>query len=319
MPGLPGIAIGIPFRRGGGASWDAFWKSQPEVLFFGLYSEISGGQMPNKVTGATDFLTVAGVAGSETYQAPDTAPYQIADTDYIWFKTDVSQRTTTTAELIGYDFTRTIIKYANTSPYVIEAIMILSSDVDTAKMRDDFDLSVWWNDTLSAHGNLKGNRSSGKSVWTAESVVPEMLYTNTGGQGDRRAIIDITNTILFQTPISAIIDGASVNTTYFQPSAQDVAEKYIRFDFKTGNSKYISEARWYQDLTTSHGTWKWQGSNDASTWVDIGNSFTLGGGTNNYHTELNGNVTGYRYYQLIGVSGINSNACYIREIEFKIG
>ena len=55
-----------------------------------------------------------------------TAPYETADTDYIWFKTDSSQRTTTTAELIGYDFTRTIVKYANVTPYAIEAIMILT-------------------------------------------------------------------------------------------------------------------------------------------------------------------------------------------------
>ena len=151
-------------------SLSSYWSHQPEVLFFGLYSEISDGKMPNKVDGGATFLTVAGAAGSETYQAPNTAPYQTADTDYIWFKTDVSQRTTTTAELIGYDFTRTIVKYANTAPYAIEAIMILSSDVDTAKMRDDFDLSVWWSNVLSAYGNVKGNRGVGQSVWTAESV-----------------------------------------------------------------------------------------------------------------------------------------------------
>ncbi len=165
------IGIGIQFSRGGGQSWESYWVSQPEVLFFGLYSEISGGQMPNKVTGATDYLTVAGVAGSETYQTPNTAPYQTADTDYVWFKTDVSQRITTTAELIGYDFTRTIVKYGNVSPNAIEAIMILKSDVDTAKMRDDFDLSIWWSNVLSYHGNTKDNRAAEKSVWTAESVL----------------------------------------------------------------------------------------------------------------------------------------------------
>ena len=172
------IGKGIsPFiRSGGGTSWSSYWPHQSEVLFFGLYSEISGGQMPNKVTGATDFLTVAGVAGSETYQCPNTAPYQTADTDYIWFKTDVSQRTTTTAELIGYDFTRTIVKYANTAPYAIEAIMILSSDVDTAKMRDDFDLSVWWDNTLSAHGNVKGNRGVGQNVWTGYEIESSALF-----------------------------------------------------------------------------------------------------------------------------------------------
>lgn len=152
-------------------SWQTYWTHQTEVLFFGLYSEILGGQMPNKVDGGATFLTVAGVAGSETYQCPNIAPYQTADTDYIWFQTDVSQRTTTTAELIGYDFTRTIVKYANTAPYAIEAIMILSSDVDTAKMRDDFDLSVWWSNVLSDYGNTKDNRAAERSVWIPEGTI----------------------------------------------------------------------------------------------------------------------------------------------------
>ena len=67
--GLGWIGMGrkFAFRQGEG-SWSSYWTQQSEVLFFGLYSEISGGQMPNRVPGATDFLTVAGVAGSETYQ-----------------------------------------------------------------------------------------------------------------------------------------------------------------------------------------------------------------------------------------------------------
>jgi len=167
-----GLTIGnyIGIGKNSGISLSQYWSHQSEVLFFGLYSEISGGQMPNKVTGATDFLTVAGVAGSETYQAPHTAAYEAADTDYIWFKTDESQRTTTTAELIGYDFTRTIVYYEDTAPNAIVAIMILSSNVDTAKMRNDFHLSIWWNGLLSIYGRLKSNRGAGKSTWTSESV-----------------------------------------------------------------------------------------------------------------------------------------------------
>lgn len=157
-------------QQGGGQSWTSYWASQSKVLFFGLYSDIAGGQMPNRKSGSSDYLTVAGIAGSETYQCPNTAPYIAADTDYIWFKTNESQRTATTSEMIGYDFTRTIVKYANSSPYAIEAIMILSSDVDTAKMRDDFDLSIWWDNTLSDYGNLKGNRGMSQSVWTPENV-----------------------------------------------------------------------------------------------------------------------------------------------------
>ena len=158
-------------------NWAAYWATQPEVLFFGLYSDISGGQMPNRVPGATDYLTVAGAVGSETYQCPNTAPYIAADTDYIWFRTDTTQRTTTMAELIEYDFIRTIIKYDNTAPYALRWIMILSDDFETArenKMRDSFDLSIWWSDVLSSHGNVKGNRGAGRSVWTPE-FSPEFL------------------------------------------------------------------------------------------------------------------------------------------------
>ena len=111
---------------------------------------------------------------------------------------------------------------------------------------------------------------------------------------------------------------------------------YFRYDFATPT--IVDEAKWYQmsgthsspGCTDTHGTWKWQGSNDASAWTDIGNSFTLGGSTlavtnsgpggyyqaTQVHTELNGNTTAYRYYQLVHVSGAVSSNPYLIEIEF---
>ena len=157
--------IGNRIGRRAGGSWMRFWATQSDVLFFGLVSEISGGQMPNKVTGATDYLTVTGAAGSYTFECPNTAPYIAADTDYIWFEVDETLRTTTESELVSYDFTRSIIKYEDVSDYSIEAIMILSSDVDTNKMRDDFHLSIWWSDVLSLHGSVKGNRGIGQAKY----------------------------------------------------------------------------------------------------------------------------------------------------------
>ncbi len=168
-----GIGIGIQFSRGGGQSWASYWVSQPEVLFFGLYSEISGGQMPNKVTGSSDYLTVAGAVGSETYQCPNTAPYIAADTDYIWFKTDETQRTVTTAELIGYDLQRTPVKYQDASPNEIVAIIILNAAVTGTKRNylfRDMWLSVWWDDSFSDYGHVKDNRGAGQQLWTPEAV-----------------------------------------------------------------------------------------------------------------------------------------------------
>ena len=149
---------------GGGAfNWLAYWASQPEVLFFGLYSDISGGQMPNRVTGSSDYLTVAGAVGSETYQCPNTAPYIAADTDYLWFQIDTTLRTVTTAELIGYDIPRTPVKYEDNAPNEIIAIMILKAGSTITgtkydRLFRDMWLPILWDGILNAYGHIKSNR-----------------------------------------------------------------------------------------------------------------------------------------------------------------
>ena len=166
-----GIGIGIGRKR---KNWSRYWATQSEVLFFGEISKITDGKLYNQKSGATDYLTVTGSAGSYTFQCPNTAPYITADTDYIWFKTDETPRSTTEAELITYDFTRTIVKYGDVSPNSLEVIMILSSTLVTDsvkenRMRNDFKLSVWWNGiTCSDYGKTKDNRSVEKSTWTTE-------------------------------------------------------------------------------------------------------------------------------------------------------
>jgi hypothetical protein len=160
--------------------FNAVWTPQKlgdKILFWGKYSEISSGQMPNKVTGSTDFLTVSGSVGSETYQCPNTQDYIDADTDYIWFKTNLVQRNTTTAELVGYDFPRTIIKYDNISPYALREIIILKvGEVLTSNeenhLRDYANLSIWWSNVLSFHGILKGNRNLSQSLWEGGHIEP---------------------------------------------------------------------------------------------------------------------------------------------------
>lgn len=142
--------------------WITYFSNNPNVLFFGLYSEISGGQMPNKVSGATDYLTVTGVTGSEIYQAPHTAPYEGADIDYIWFRTDSTQRAVTTAELIGYDFSRTIVKYDSVTGELISILILKSTAVVSGAFRDSLfyymDLPIFWDDSLNNYGHLKFNR-----------------------------------------------------------------------------------------------------------------------------------------------------------------
>lgn len=156
-------------------------------------------------------------------------------------------------------------------------------------------------------------------------------YTNPGGSGNRTSTGDGTVTVSFGGTWTGLIAGEMQNlvdggfgnngTDSFDASVSPVTSShYIRFDF--GTAKVIDEAKWYTNSgATAQGTFKWQGSNDASSWTDIGSSFTLSGtgSSPQTQTQLNGNTTGYRYYQLLGVSGTFNNGPWNQELEFKIG
>jgi hypothetical protein len=161
--------------------------------------------------------------------------------------------------------------------------------------------------------------TSGKRV--LPSITVSTSYANTGGTGNRTGIISVSATIGTDTgAIANLVDGsyaAASTNAWAAANGASVAGTYIRFDF--GSAVVINEAKWYQNAAVGLGTWKWQGSNDASTWTDIGTSFTLGGATTQTQTSLNANVTSYRFYQLLGVSGTSANTAWNTEIEFKIG
>lgn len=153
------------------------------------------------------------------------------------------------------------------------------------------------------------------------SVSPS--YSNASGAGNRTASVAVTvsGTSLTTNAPSNLVDGAFANNTTdsiaFVPGAAAAGE-WIQFDFGLGAERVITEAKWYQANTATHGTWKWQGSGDGSTWTDIGVGFTLGGATTQVQTELKTNGTAYRFYRLLGVSGNVSGSPYIQEVEFKI-
>lgn len=98
-----------------------------------------------------------------------------------------------------------------------------------------------------------------------------------------------------------------------------VAGLFIKFSFKQG-PVVITEVTMYQSTVNNQGDWKWQGSNDGTTWTDIGGSFTLGGALTQVQTSLNGNVTAYSQYRLLGVSGATvPSTTDIQEFTFKQG
>lgn len=145
-------------------------------------------------------------------------------------------------------------------------------------------------------------------------------YSNTGGSGDRTGLITITQSNAspvypFVNP-GILIDGSTTGTgSYLRLFCAD--GEWITFDF--GSAKVVDEARFYQTAARTQGTWKFQGSNDGSSYTDIGSSFTLGDNlTTQTITAISGNTTSYRYLRLIKVSGSTDDTTWTPEIEFKI-
>lgn len=149
---------------------------------------------------------------------------------------------------------------------------------------------------------------------------PGTSYANTGGTGDRRSIITQTNSGIVNgtAPYDYWLDGNTAdNHDYFTGGALS-GSVYVRWDHGAGNSRVINQAKFYQQTRDFHGFWKWQRSNDASSWTDIGHQFLLGGDTEQIITSPGGNTTASRYQQIVGVSGSTSSAPWVYEFEFKI-
>ncbi len=146
--------------------------------------------------------------------------------------------------------------------------------------------------------------------------MPTTSYSNPGGTGARVRYIAIALVGSYSGSGGLLINGDTTGTGFFFSGG--AASGYsLTFDFGS-DQVIIDEAKWYQDINTSHGTWKWQGSDDGSTWTDVGTGFTLGGVATQTQTELNGNTTAYKQYRLQGVSGTASSAPWLYEIEFQI-
>jgi hypothetical protein len=154
---------------------------------------------------------------------------------------------------------------------------------------------------------------------TGEYVNSIFLGTSVYVTGDRRSTITATSAGSINPSdgaASLLLDGdftSSGDTTFYGNSVDST--RYVRFQFDS--TKVIDEAKFYQVAANSYGVWKWQGSDDASTWTDIGASFTLGGVVTQTITTLSANTTSYLYYQILGVSGTMSATNFVREFEFK--
>jgi hypothetical protein len=175
--------------------------------------------------------------------------------------------------------------------------------------------TVRLSDTALAHVVIGDADTSHLDFFTpTETDDASAEYANAGGTGDRRSIIALTTNVSNTFgAVTLLLDGSLANNYYY--SNQAAVDKYFLFNF--GHPVKITEAKYYQSSAVAQGTWKWQGSNNGSTWTDITAEFTLGA-TNPQTVDLSSNTSYYIFYRLLGTAGNLSNAPYAREWEFEI-
>ena len=146
---------------------------------------------------------------------------------------------------------------------------------------------------------------------------PEPSYANEGGTGNRASLITVTtDATQGGGALSNLIDGnigSDSSIAWWWQNLQSGRE--LRFAFL--DPKAIDQFKWYQDVATTHGDWKMQGSNNGSLWVDLSSNFTLGGVAQVVDLDLY-NGTRYTQYRLLQMSGVTSHSPWLQEIEFRI-
>lgn len=135
--------------------------------------------------------------------------------------------------------------------------------------------------------------------------------------GDRTGTITVTTTATVGGgSVSDLVNGNTTENTFFWNGAQSTRSVTYQFS----SAVIINGARWYQSTATAHGTWKWQGSNDGSSWTDLGGfaqTLSRVDGSQDEFTNFGGNTTGYLYYRMLQTSGSTSSSPFLQEIEFR--
>jgi hypothetical protein len=193
------------------------------------------------------------------------ADYISADTDRLWLdNTHDTVVSVPSEKLVSCDMERTVVMYADSSPYAIKMFGILKSgETFTADelnvLHNAFGLSIFWGDTLNEYGVVKQNRAGKQNSyvellvngsittdigWTKDTqftVEDRSFYSNFSGlaRGVRQTLaaalvvgewyrvsLDIDDYVSGQ--IRALIDWDGVETAYFTGDGHHYADfKYV--------------------------------------------------------------------------------------------
>lgn len=190
--------------------------------------------------------------------------------------------------------------------------LVDSNSISTLKWGTKQLTGLWNTNGLKINDNLNINISNKSFIYTGNST----SYSNYLGTGQRSGYINLTSNISFNGNMTGFINGIQNESVFYFNAPQSGSGKYLTFDF--GQPKTVTEAKFYQDLTSTHSRCKWYGSNDNISLTQLTDNFLLGGSTTQIQSGLSSNVNPYRYYTLSGNSGELSNAPFLREYEFKI-
>jgi hypothetical protein len=148
-------------------------------------------------------------------------------------------------------------------------------------------------------------------------------YANTGGMGDRTALITITigdnglTTQAWSGAVSAWVDGTKTNQIYSTNSGVNAgtAGFWIKFDF--GHLVVIDKVKRYGGDVQGQGVWKT--SPDNTNWTAV--SGTILYDATDPHEETITGTTPFRYLKLEYLELLPNigGAAYINEYEFSIG
>lgn len=138
--------------------------------------------------------------------------------------------------------------------------------------------------------------------------------------GNRTARITVS-TSFAQTggSLAGYVDGSSANNSYVTTDNTNCVNGWFQFDFGVGARIKVTAARILQQGTgtAATGTWKWQASDNGSTWTDVGGTWDLNQNvTSQTVTTMSGNTGGYRYYRMLGTAGV-IRFYFINEFEFE--
>ena len=155
-----------------------------------------------------------------------------------------------------------------------------------------------------------GTQVAMKAVWANQ------VATTAGGydSGDRSSTITVTTNISNSsgTP-SNLVDGAEAigSSDAWDWSTTSIdSSSYLRFQFTTGF--VCTGVKWVHGNSgsTGLGTWQFQGSNNGSSWTNIGSTWVSAGPTSRVEEEIttmSANTTSYTYYQWASTTTVGSN------------